>query len=129
MPVRGQKAIEIIACCGFQVYIHVHAAGSYGFQQHVPQCDAVINKSSATLFVGSLRTSKVSHYSPKGVLRMRVVLPRLQRALPRQAAENQNARIVPGNRWKANRRISDHFAFHDVLPCLVPAVHLGNAAV
>jgi hypothetical protein len=102
LPVRGQKAIEIIARSSFQIYVRVHAARSRGFQEYVPECDAMIDERGTALLIDSFSRNKVTHYSPKNILRMCIVLTRLQRPFPRQAAKNQDACIMPRNWWKAN---------------------------
>ena len=54
MPVRGKETIEIIACRGFQIDVRVHAAKPHGFQEYVPERNAMIGESGAALLVDSL---------------------------------------------------------------------------
>jgi len=64
----------------------------------------MFHKFGATLFICPFCPDQVSHDAPERVLRMGIVLPCLEGALPGQAAEYQDSRIAASDRSKAARR-------------------------
>src|SRR5690606_35795858 len=81
----------------------VEAAGPFATGQYVPQRDSCGRQAIATLEVGQrgIRADQFAHERPEAVLRMRVVLVRLQRFQSGHAAEYQHADIFAGDRLEA----------------------------
>jgi hypothetical protein len=99
---RAKERPEIIGERGCVHDGAVEAAGALGCRQDIPYGDAMSleNPYPARVERQSVDREEVTHDPPEGILRMRVVLPHLERAAPRQRSEDERVRVAPGDRRK-----------------------------
>ncbi len=100
---RLKKAREIIRRDSQSLDFRVETAGAARAGAHIPQRDAALGQPAQPVLIGQFDAGaeQPPHQRPKGVARLRVILPRGQRSLPRQRAQDQHAGVGAGNRREA----------------------------
>lgn len=71
----------------------------------------MLHQRIAALIIRPCSAHKLAHDAPERVLRVGIVLLCLERTLPGQTAENEDARIGPSDRRKTGRYGDRHFSF------------------
>ncbi len=75
--VHQKKAVEIINRFAASTNIGIHASGPDRALEHVPKRNTMVKQCSASLHIGTASTREFAHDFPKSVLRVRIVLLRV----------------------------------------------------
>ena len=97
-----EKRGKVIGLGALHADIRIHAAGAHRCTKHVPHGNTAVGERAATTLVLPISTLQIFHDAPERVLRMGVVLLRIERALAREAAEYENSRPIARNGRKTH---------------------------
>jgi hypothetical protein len=107
---RRKERVEVIRDNRIVADIGVQAAFPFAARQHIPHSNArcLQRCGAGTIRQCGISANQRAHDAPESILRMRVILPCIQRGLPRHAAENQDARLAVFYRRETANRCHDY---------------------